>query len=72
MQSITDHGGRLGIRALCAALWVARATYYRQRQPGGERRPRRRGPRALTPVEHQRILTVLHEPRFADRAPGQV
>jgi len=35
--------------------------------------PRRARPaRALAPAEQQQVLTVLHELRFADRAPGQV
>jgi hypothetical protein len=34
--------------------------------------PRRASPRALTTVEHQTVLDVLHAPRFIDLAPAQV
>ena len=72
MQTIADRGPTVGVLALCVALRVSRATYYRQRDSVPPRRPRRGGPRALTPGEQQRVLATLHEPRFADRAPGQV
>jgi putative transposase len=73
IATITARGPALGIRALCAALPYPRATYYRHRHPREERVSRRPRPaRALTPSEQHRILAVLHEPRFADRAPGQV
>ena len=72
MQVITERGPALGVRALCAALHVPRASYHRQRRPAGARRPRPPGPRALTPAEQQRVLAVLREPRFVDQAPGQV
>lgn len=73
IATITAHGPALGIRALCTALPFARATYYRHRHPSRRRVPHRaRSARALTPGERDRILAVLHEPRFADRAPGQV
>ena len=73
IATITARGPVLGIRALCTALPYPRATYYRHRHPCGERVPRRPRPaRALTPSEQHRVLAVLHEPRFADRAPGQV
>jgi putative transposase len=71
--AITTHGPAVGVRALCAALQHPRATYYRHRGPRHPVAPRRARPaRALTPREQTQILAVLHEPRFADRAPGQV
>ena len=73
IATITTDGPRLGVRALCEALPVPRATYYRHRYPRYGPRPRRaRPPRALAPVEQQQVLAQLHEPRFADCAPGQV
>lgn len=71
MQTAQDLGPRLGVRASCAALGVAPATYYRRRQPPGAARPRS-SPRALTPVEQQAVLDVLHAERFVDVAPGEV
>ena len=71
--AIAVHGPALGVRALCHALQHARATYYRHRCPVHSVAPRRAPPaRALSVLEQQQVLTVLHEPRFADRAPGQV
>jgi putative transposase len=58
----------------CAALGVARAGLYRRRQPRVVRqaRPRPTPSRALSPVERQSVLDVLHEERFIDLAPPQV
>lgn len=73
IATITTEGPALGVQALCRALPFPRATYYRLRQP--HQGPRLRPappPRTLAPPERQRVLAVLHEPRFADRAPGQV
>lgn len=73
IATLTARGPALGIRALCTALPYPRATYYRHRHPREERVPRRGRPaRALTPSEQARVLAVLHAPRVADRAPGQV
>ena len=73
IRAIAERGPAVGTRALCAALPFPRATYYRHRHPRAEPVPRRRRPaRALTPSERHQVLAVLHEPRFADRAPGQV
>jgi putative transposase len=66
----------VGVRAACRALGRPRATHYRRHRtspapprPARERRPQ---PRALTAPERQRVLDVLHEPRFVDLAPGEV
>ena len=73
MTTIRELSPRLGVRPLCDALGVAPATYYRQRRPKvlGPW-PRRASARALDPAEHQRVLAVLHEPRFVDLAPAEV
>lgn len=62
-----------GIASACAALSVARATFYRRQHPkgAGPRRPRF-VPRALPPEERTRVLARLNDDRFADRAPAQV
>ena len=72
MQTVTELGPRLGVAPTCAALGVARASFYRSQQPHVERGPRPTPPRALTASERQAVLDVLHEPRFADLAPAQV
>lgn len=76
MATITEHGSSCGTRALCAALCLPAATYYRAaRLAAGTaviRAPRPTPPRALPPAERQQVLDVLHAPRFVDLAPAQV
>jgi putative transposase len=73
IATIAAEGPRLGVRALCEALPLPRATFYRHRFPRYGPWPRRaRPPRALAPEEQQHVLAQLHTPRFADCAPGQV
>jgi len=72
---VEEQGARLGIARTCAALELARATFYRQRRPGaGPTAPRlRRAPRqALALTEREAVLALLHEERFVDLAPAQV
>lgn len=74
MTKVDEVGGRLGVAAVCDAIGLPRATYYRKRA-GATRRParlRRPPARKLCPVERRRVLDVLHEPRFMDLAPAQV
>ena len=60
----------------CALLGKPRASLYRQRnRPAGPRRkpgPAGPPPNALDAAERTEILTVLCEPRFADKAVAQV
>jgi len=73
MATITTEAPALGIRALCDALAVPRATYYRHRRLGPAPARRRPPPgRALAASEREAVLARLYEPRFADRAPGEV
>jgi putative transposase len=71
METVKELGSTLGISATCAALGVARSTFYRSLAP---KAPARAGasPRALSVAERQRVLDVLHEPRFLDRSPPDV
>jgi putative transposase len=72
MELIRDHGPKLGVAALCDALGVARASYYRWLRPTlGPHKPRS-SPRALPAAERQKILETLHEPRFVDKAPAEI
>jgi len=72
MVAVTQIGTELGVAATCKALGVAKATYYRNRQP--KPAPQRRTPprRALSPFERQSVLQTLHEPRFVDLTPAEV
>jgi len=72
MATVTQIGPRLGIAPTCAALGLPRATYYRRRRPPRAAASRRPSPRALSAGERDAVLTLLHEPRFVDLAPGEV
>jgi len=69
---------RLGVAAVCAAIGLSRATWYRLRAGRGEPAPptRETSPtrswRRLSEVEESRILDALHQPRFVDKAPAEV
>ena len=73
---VEERRARAGIGPLCAALGLARATFYRRRgaPPPEPRVPReRRAPRqALTAPERAAVLTLLHEEQFVDLPPAQV
>lgn len=62
------------MKAACAALGVARATFYRRRRPRttGQRQSRPKPARALSEAERSEVFDVLCSPRFADRAPAEV
>ena len=68
----------LGVAVVCRALGLSRATWYRLRAPALARvptpseTPPRRSWRRLSDDEEGSILTALHEPRFADKAPAEV
>jgi len=73
----------VGVRSACAALGLARATFYRRRsaasgailpapEPTPNACPGRPHPRALAACERQAVLDVLHSPRFVDTAPAEV
>jgi hypothetical protein len=61
--------------AVCAALGVSRATVERQRlrlTAPPVARPRPAPARALSPMQRQNVLDLLHAPRFADQAPAEI
>jgi putative transposase len=64
----------VGIAPACQSLNVARATYYRRQGNAEEKSPRKRPtpPRALAVSERERVIEVLHQDRFVDRAPAEV
>ncbi|MET3135627.1 putative transposase [Oxalobacteraceae bacterium GrIS 1.11] len=61
-----------GARAACHGMGVPRASYYRAQQSRAQqhtvRRPRR-SPLALSALERQGVLDVLHSPEYVDVAP---
>jgi putative transposase len=62
----------VGTVATLRALGLSVATFYRR---GGATNPKPKRPtpaRALSTEERQQVLDVLHEPRFADKAPAEV
>jgi putative transposase len=61
-----------GIKPICLALGVARASYYRFHSPLASRSSERFYPRALSSEERHQVLGVLNEERFCDQAPAQV
>ena len=73
MAIVTEQSATLGVAPVCQALGVPRASYYRWHQPKAVASGTpRRVPRALAPVERQRVLAILNDERFADLAPAEV
>jgi len=72
METIKENGAQLGIAPTCAALGLARATFYRHRAPKHGPHQRRTPARALSPEQRGIIRGVLLEPRFVDLAPAEV
>jgi putative transposase len=72
METIKQLAPELGVAALCDALEVPRATYYRQLQPVHGPWPKKHHPRELSAEERATVLSVLHEERFVDLAPAEV
>ena len=73
MEAAEDFSGELGTTASCRAFGVARSSLYRRRHPPptGGRTPRP-SHRALSEIERQEVLDLLHSERFVDQAPAQV
>ena len=72
MDTIKTIGPELSVVAACAALGLARATYYRELNPMHGPAEKKASPRALPADERRAVLDVLHEPRFEDLAPAEV
>src|SRR3954467_13369927 len=72
METVKEIGPQLGIAPTCAALGLARATFYRRLTPMHGPHERRTPSRALSPAQRKAVLDVLHEPRFVDLAPAEV
>jgi putative transposase len=72
MQAALTLAPMVGVVAACAALMLARATFYRWRQPAARKEPRPSPPRALSSADRAEVLATLNSDRFADKAPRQV
>jgi len=72
MQAVAGNRMKRGVAALCAALGVPRASFYRWQRPRPPADSKRSSSRALTSQERQQVLETLHEPRFVDLAPAEV
>lgn len=73
IAAVEELSAVIGTKPACEMLGVTRASVYRRRCPRPVRgvTPRRQ-PRALSEPERAEVLAVLHSPRFADVAPGEV
>jgi len=72
ITAVTATGATSG---LCQSVGLARASFYRRRQPARPstpRSPRLPSPRALVPTERQAVLDTLHSERFLDQSPVEV
>jgi len=73
MDATEDLARVVGTAAACMAFPVNRASLYRRRRGQTETSRRRTPPiRTLTDTERQIVCDVLHDERFADKAPAQV
>jgi hypothetical protein len=65
----------LGVKKACSLLGLARATHYRRCEVTSDhppRAPRPTPPNALSALERQRVLDLLHEPEHCDLAVAKV
>ena len=68
----------LGVAAVCKAIGIARATWYRLRSPStgvattAPVKAIKDVPRRLSELEEKAIVDALHEGRFVDKAPAEV
>ena len=72
MRLVAERGTECGVATLCTAVGIPRASFYRRHTPPPVSARTRPSPRALSAPERQRVLAVLHEPRFVDLAPAEV
>jgi putative transposase len=74
MNAATQLASEVGTAPACAAIGVARATFYRHRQVADcpcQKKPRPTPPRALSANERRGVLDMLHSERFVDQAPAE-
>lgn len=72
-MAVEEVAATVGIAPACRALGMARSTLYRHRQPASEGVVQtRKSYRALTEVERENVLSVLHSERFVDQSPAEI
>ncbi len=78
-ETITELTPLIGVQAACVAVGRPRSTHYRQHpvsppppRPAGPREAPARQPAALTEVEEEAVLELLHSERFVDMAPAEI
>jgi len=75
MTAVTELANEVGTSAACHALYMPRASYYRDRRKTSfpvVTASRPSPARALRPAEREAVLSCLHEERFQDRSPAAV
>jgi len=76
MEAAEKFSIELGTAPACRAFGVPRSSLYRRRRreavPAPEAPARPPSHRALSGIERQEVLDVLHSERFVDLAPAQV
>jgi putative transposase len=75
MTAVTELTSEVGASAACQALYMPRASYYRDRRKTlfpEETVSRPVSARALRPAERESVLAGLHQERFQDRSPAAV
>ena len=73
-QTVAELTPLVGTRPACRLLGTSAATIYRHRRPT-DVKPKRLRPapaRALSQLERQTVLDLLHSERFVDSSPAQV
>jgi putative transposase len=71
MKTAASLAWDVGIRSACNALTVSRAGFYRWRSPA-QKKTRVKSPLALSSLERSKVLDILHEDRFVDKAPREI
>ena len=77
MEAVSEAGLTVGTAVACAAVGVARATFYRWRNPKDaskdtDRQERPAPPRTLSTAEREAVLNELHSDRFVDKSVPEV
>ena len=72
MAAVMQLSATVGVESACDALGVARASFYRRRNPSVPRAARPRPARALSSGEREAVRAVLHCERFQDCAPAAI
>ena len=73
MKAVEELTPSVGTSVACDAIGVPRATVSLHRLPKAATAPKPRPapPRALSGDERKRVLDVLHDEAFADKAPAE-